>query len=279
MAKNIYITESQLDFLSESGVLNEHEALVENFGDAEKLVDMQWTSPDDFWYVLITQRKKDYISFNKRAGANSIWWKQANNVDGSYRENFAGYGIVSGNTKDEAIQSLRNITIFLHPWAEKILGSKTIQSSGNFEAVKTVCDKLYARSYITINKRSSNWLNSRIKNRIARGVLRAFEKEAGRLHDNPRDEQYYPWVMIDMDIDNKQAWQEMDQYLASKGFNPSIVHKSHDGMHYFFNSPDIANAMLSFLQFDKYTTKNRRGDPSILIKRDAKMMLYSPCGK
>lgn len=279
MARNIYITESQLNFLSENGVLNEHETLIENFSDAERLIDMQWTSPDDYWFVQITQRKKDYRSYNKRHGGNSMWWNRVNGVDGSSRENFAGYGVIKGNTKDEAKQSLKDITVKLNPWAAKIIGSQTVSSAGNCEAIKNVCDTLYARAYITINKRSMNWMQSRIQNRIANGILRAFEKESSRLHDDPRDEKYYPWVMIDMDIDNQQAWNEMDQYLASQGFNPSIVHKSHDGMHYFFNSPDIANAILNFAKFNKYVTNNRPGDPAVLIKRDAKMMLYSPCGK
>lgn len=280
MAKNIYITESQLKHICENnGLVLEHETVVDNMADAEKMIRQQWSSPDDFWFVQITQRKKDFRSYNARHGKISKWWNRDPSVDGTGRENFAGYGVVKGKTADDAVDSLKNITIKLNPWAEKLVGSKSVSSQGNAEAVYAVCDKLYARAYITINKRSMNWVQARIQNRIANGVLRAFEIESSRLHDNPRDEQYYPWVMIDMDIDNPQAWAEMDKYLASQGFNPSIVHKSHDGIHYFFNSPKIANAMVKFQQFNKYATNNRPGDPPVLIKRDAKMILYSPCGQ
>ena len=281
MGKNIYITESQLKHICENnGLIFEHEMVIDNIGDAERLIRQQWQSPDDFWYIEITQRKKDYRTYNKRHGGNTMWWKREQGVDGTGRANFVGYAVISGNSADEAVDCLKNVEVKLNPWSSRLMGGmSSVTSKGHMEAIYDVCNKFYGRAYITINKRSMSWLTARIQNRIARGVLRAFQKEASRQHENPRDEQYYPWVMIDMDIDNQNAWNEMDKYLASKGFNPEIVHKSHDGMHYFFKSPAIANAMLQFTQFNKYTTGNKPGDPAVLVKRDAKMILYSPCGK
>ena len=262
--------------------MDEHVALVDNTSSAEKLIHMQWTSPDDFWFVQITQRKKDYRSYNRRHGGNAMWWKRVNGIDGTSRENFAGYGVVSGNTADEAVESLKNITINLNPWAQKIVGTNVVTSNGNMEAVRDVCDKLYARSYISINKRSMSHAQQRVQIWNAKGKgERAFEKHASRNREDPRDEKYYPYVLIDNDIDNQQAWQEIGDYLKKKNYNPVFSLPSHDGQQIIMDNPAVANdRSVDFTPFfRKYATNNKPGDPPILIKRDAKMILYSPCGR
>lgn len=269
MAKNIIITESQFQKLFE------HIAVIDNTSDAEKLISMQWTSPDDYWFIQITQRKKDFRNFNKRHGGNAKWWDRVPGIDGSSRENFAGYGVVRGNSVQEAIDSLRNITIKLNPWAAQKMGQASVQSNGNMEAIYDICDKLWARAYITINKRSM----SRTQRIAQKGGLRAFDKESSRNH---KDAQYYPWSMIDMDIDDPNAWKETDDALKKIGITPSISHKSHDGMHYFFDNRNIMNYTEHSPEFSpiarKYAAKKQPGE-AFTMKEDAKMILYSPCGK
>ena len=200
MGKRIYITESQLGHILESnGILNEHVDVIDNTSDAEKLISMQWASPDDYWFIQVTQRKKDFRNYNKRHGGNSKWWYRVQGIDGTSRENFVGYGVVKGNTLQEAINCLHNIKIKLNPWAAQIIGQNEVQSTGNMEAIYSICDQLWARAYITINKRSM----SRTQKIAQKGGLRAFDKESSRNH---RDAHYYPWSMIDMDIDHPNAW-------------------------------------------------------------------------
>ena len=148
MAKNIIITESQFHKLFE------HIAVIDNTSDAEKLISMQWTSPDDYWFIQITQRKKDFRNFNKRHGGNTKWWDRVPGIDGSSRENFVGYGVVKGNSVQEAIDSLRSITIKLNPWAAQKMGQTSVQSNGNMEAIYDIC-----RSQLDVNTPNYNNLN------------------------------------------------------------------------------------------------------------------------
>lgn len=276
MPKNIYITEKQFGrILEETGMIDEHIAVIDNTKDVEKLISMQWTSPDDYWFIQVTQRKKDFRNFNKRHGGQSKWWNRVSGVDGTVRENFAGYGVVKGNTLQDAINCLHNIKIKLNPWAAQILGQNEVQSAGNMEAIYKVCDTLWARAYITINKRSM----SRTQRIAKQGGLRAFEKESSRNHN---DAKYYPWSMIDMDIDDANAASETDTALRKLGINPKIRHSSHDGMHYFFDTRDIMNYTEHSPEFSpiarKYAASKQPGE-AFTMKEDAKMIIYSPCGQ
>ena len=114
--------------------------------------------------------------------------------------------MVKGNTMQDAIDCLHNIKIKLNPWAAQIIGQREVTSNGNMEAIYGICDKLWARAYITINKRSMSRSQAIAKN----GGLRAFEKESSRNH---RDATYYPWSMIDMDIDDNNAAADTDAAL------------------------------------------------------------------
>ena len=276
MGKRIYITESQFEtILKNNKLLNEHIAVIDNTSDAEKLIGMQWTSPDDYWFIQVTQRRKDFRNFNKRHGGNSKWWVRTQGIDGTSRENFVGYGVVKGNSVQEAINCLHNIKIKLNPWAAQIIGKNEVQSTGKMEAIYDICDKLWARAYITINKRSMSRTQRIVKN----GGLRAFEKESSRNH---KDGYYYPWSMIDMDIDHPNAWAETDAALKKLNIVPSIAHKSHDGMHYFFNNRDIMNYTEHSPEFSPIVRKyigNKQPGEAFTMKEDAKMIIYSPCGK
>lgn len=275
-ARNIYITESQLSrILAENGMIDEHIAVIDNSKDVEKLISMQWTSPDDYWFIQVTQRKKDFRNYNKRHGGNSKWWNRVQGVDGTSRENFAGYGVVKGNTLQDAIDCLHNIKIKLNPWAAQIIGQNEVKSNGGMEAIYDICNKLWARAYITINKRSM----SRTQKIAQKGGLRAFEKESSRNH---RDAQYYPWSMIDMDIDDPNAASDTDSALSKLKINPAIRHSSHDGTHYFFDNRDIMKYSEHSPEFSpiarKYAASKQPGE-AFTMKEDAKMIIYSPCGQ
>lgn len=276
MGKRIYITESQLSaILAENGMIDEHIAVIDNTKDVESLIKMQWTSPDDYWFIQVTQRKKDFRNYNKRHGGSSKWWNRVQGIDGTSRENFAGYGVVKGNTMQDAIDCLHNIKIKLNPWAAQIIGQREVTSNGNMEAIYGICDKLWARAYITINKRSMSRSQAIAKN----GGLRAFEKESSRNH---RDATYYPWSMIDMDIDDNNAAADTDAALKKLNIAPSIKHSSHDGTHYFFNNRDIMKYSEHSPEFSpiarKYAASKQPGE-AFTMKEDAKMIIYSPCGQ
>ena len=60
--RKIIITEGQLKYILNSETktsLNEHVNEIYNVNAGIKLIDAQWESPDDFWYIYITQRKKE----------------------------------------------------------------------------------------------------------------------------------------------------------------------------------------------------------------------------
>ena len=277
MKKNIIITEEQFDRILESkGLLNEHVAVIDNTGDAQKMIGLQWKSPDDVWFIQVTQRKKDFRSYNKRHGGTSKWWKRVPGEDGTSRENFVGYGLVQGNSAQEAMDNLKNITIHLNPWAAQIIGKNDVTSNGGMEAIYTLCDTLWARAYITINSRSL----SRTKRIASRSSdPRALEKELSRNH---RDPKFSPWSMIDMDIDDPNAWSETDTALQKINLNPTIMHNSHDGKHYFFNNRGIMNYTEHSPEFrpiaKKYAASKQPGE-AFTMKYDAKMIIYSPCGQ
>ena len=276
MGKRIYITESQLSAILEStGVIDEGIAIIDNTKDVENLIKMDWASPDDFWFIQVTQRKKDFRNYNKKHGGNSKWWTRVQGVDGTSRENFAGYGVVKGNTMQDAINCLHNIKIKLNPWAAHIIGQTEVRSNGNMEAIRDVCDKLWARAYITINKRSM----ARTQRIAQKGGLRAFEKESSKSH---RDATYYPNTMLDMDINNDNAAAETLAVLKKLNILPFSTQGSHQGTHYFFKNRDIMNYSENSPEFSpiakKYASDKQPGE-AFTMKEDAKMIIYSPCGQ
>ena len=278
--KNIYITESQFNelFPDKKDVLYEHVNILNGVKLAEDIIREEWTSPDDFWFIQITQRKKDFRNYNARHGGTSKWWNRVPSIDGSSRENFAGYGIVQGNTVDEAVNSLKNVTVKLNDWAAKIIGTPTVPSNGAIEGVISVCDKLWARAYMTINKRSMSLIQGLVKKDVARGRgLRSFEKHSSEPYTGYGSEKTHPMTLIDNDIDDQKAWDDMEKLVKSKGYTPFRSTLSHDGKHFLYKTPDIEK--IDFSQFNRYSTNNKPGDPPVLVKRDAKIILYSPCGQ
>jgi hypothetical protein len=265
-------------------VLNEdHLPVVDNIDAIVGMIGEQWTSPDDFWYVYISQRYKDNLNT----------FKKNHQGDGStnFRVNFIAYGIVSGNTKEEAIENLKHIQMNVNPSFQRMVSTKgnvvkTINSTRDISAVILLCNKFNARCYMTINKRSMQQTNAYAASLKKRGMEkdREFQFAAGRQMTkddaNVKWTQVRPWGLIDCDIDNKQAQQELENYLTKNGITPEMKYESHDGMHYLFSTRDAER--LKFDYFDKkYRPSNaprRQSDPMVLFKGDACMLLYSACG-
>lgn len=283
MGKNIYVTEKQFSkiLLKEQELLTEHMNEVYQLDTAISLIEKQWSSPDDFWYVYISQRYKDNLNnFQKARVASSH----------GYRVNFIAWGIVSGNTKTEAINNLKHIDMNINDEFQTELSTKgnrikVVHSYRDISGVILLCNKFNARCYMTINKRSMTDANNYAQDLKARGKEKGkeFQFAAGRqmTHDdrNIKWTVIRPWGLIDCDIDDPKVQAELEAYLAKNNIKYEFKYESHDGMHYLFSTRDAEK--LDFSYFDKYRpggNTRRKSDPMVLFKGDACMMVYSACG-
>lgn len=261
-----------------------HLKVVDNIDEVVKLLESGWKSGDDVWWVKIEARLKDYKKYNMRnPNRKPKWWKQVNGPDGTKRENHVGYVIVRGATKEACVRSLKNAVVHLNPWAARQIGSKTVYSNGNAEAIRMVCNNFFARAYITINSRSMQNTIDKARDDKKNGLFRGreFHHRVGQSRSgiDPSGVNWTvnrPLGLIDCDVDDVQAQQELDNYLASKGIQPLFRKPSHDGMHYVIKIKDAEGLDFSFM--DKYATGNRAGDPNVLFKPDANLLLYSAIG-
>lgn len=286
---NVTFSEKAFKYIikeSLSKLLNEHVDEIFNVDTAIKLINEQWESPDDFWYVYISQRRKDNLgTFHKN-----------HNAAGSrnFSVNFIAYGVVSGNTKEEAINSLKNIKMIVnYDYQDKVSNkgkriAEVPSTSFPIQSVVVLCNKFNARCYMTVNKRSMKETNDYANTLKNRGMerYREFQFAAGRqmVNDDPINKwsEKRPYGIIDCDIDDEKAQQELENYLKKN--NIQVFHKyaSHDGIHYVLNNRDAQR--LDFSKFDtKYRTQNaavtrRKSDPMVLFKGDACILLYSACG-
>ena len=282
MGKNIIITESQYESLIKNeSVILEHQDEVYQLDTAIQLIQKQWSSPDDFWYVYISQRYKDDThNFQKARVASSH----------NYRVNFVAWGVVSGNTKEEAVDNLKHIEMNVNYEFQDKISTKgrkiaKMPSNRDISAVVLLCNKFNARCYMTINKRSMTETNNYAQQLKSNGreKYKEFQFAAGRQMANDDNTvkwtQVRPWGLIDCDIDNPVAQKELEDYLAKNNIKYEYKYESHDGMHYLFSTREAGK--LNFQQFDKYRPANaprRASDPMVLFKGDACMLLYSACG-
>lgn len=269
--------------------LNEaHLPIVDNIEDVIKWVGEHWTSPDDVWWIKIEARLKDYMNYNRRnPNANhKRWWKFQNKVDSTHRENHVGYVIVRGHSSEACQNSIRNAVVHLNPWAAKQFGSDTVYSNGNAEAIKMVCNRFFARSYITINNRLMSNTVDRAKmdkqnTKYNPFKGREFHHRIGQTRTGTDTSGINwniirPYGLVDCDVDNAQAQQELEKYFADNNVDILLKKPSHDGMHYIITIEQAKNLDFGFM--DKYSTNNRKGDPNVLFKPDANIIVYSPVG-
>lgn len=240
---------------------------------------------DDMWWINIDSRKKDFRNHNKRETDrhNQKWFTRVNRTDGTHRENHVGYILVRGRTKEAAQNSLRNCVVHLNPWAADMCGTDTVYSNGNAEALKIICNRFFARSYITINKRSIKKIINISRLDKTKGLFRGreFHHRAGQIKlgidaSGVDWSKEYPLGLIDCDVDIPQAHKELENYLVQNGVNIIKKRQSHDGMHYIVPIKDVQGLNFSFM--DKYATNNKPGDPNVLFKPDAKIPVYSAIG-
>lgn len=275
-----FVRKNQHIFLNE-----EHLKVVDNISNIIDLIGNQWTSPDDVWWIKIEARLKDYKNFNRRnyGKRREKYWSRVPGPDGTRRENHVGYVLVRGANRKACQDSIRNAVVHLNPWAARAFGTRTVYSNGNAEAIKTVCNNFFARSYITINKRSMKDTINVARRDKATGLFkgREFHHRVGQTRtgiDNSgvNWEIKRPLGLIDCDIDNEKAQLELERYLEQNGVKPLLKKPSHDGMHYIISIKDAKGLDFSFL--DKYATNNRPGDPNVLLKPDANLIVYSAVG-
>lgn len=279
MDLNRIIRESIEELINES-----HLKVVDNINDIADMIGNNWKSGDDVWWVKIEARLKDYKKYNMRnPNRKPKWWKRVDGPDGTKRENHVGYVIVRGATRDACVRSLKNAVVHLNPWAARKIGSKVVYSNGNAEAIKMVCNYFFARAYITINSRSIQGTVDKARDDKKNGLFkgREFHHRVGQGRTGV-DASGVNWTvnrplgLIDCDVDDDHAQQELDNYLASKGIQPLFRKPSHDGMHYVIKIKDAEGLDFSFM--DKYATGNKAGDPNVLFKPDANLLLYSAIG-
>ena len=262
-------------------IIESHQDIVDNIQLGIDLVDYLWLNPDNTWWIKIEARYKDYRGYNKRHPQSSTpkWWSSVGGMDGTRRENHVGYVIVRGRTKEDCVNSIKNAVVHLNPWAAQQMGTDTIYSNGNAEAIKIACNAFFARAYMTINKRSMEFAlkKAREDKRFGRNKGRELHHRLGK----PQDSKFRPGSLIDCDIDNPLAQKELSDYLNKQGINPFRDAASHDGRHYIiFDKDKQKNLDFSFLNNNKnYSSNNRPGDPPVLLKPDANMLLYSTVGK
>lgn len=275
--------------LSKLLLLEAHKNVIFDLAGGIDFIEKYWESPDDMWWIEIEQRYKDFRNHNRRnnkvPGSSSFKkWTRVPGSDGKGNGNHVGYVIIRGRTKEEAKKSLLNAVVHLNPWAAQKFGKKIVTSNGYMEAIIDVCNFFFARAYMTINKRSINSVLDRAKSDVKVGLFkgREFHHRAGQPkegNDGQVDwDKERPILFIDCDIEDEGGRRELDSFLKKN--NIDIIRKieSHDGVHYFTTDTRVLNLDFSWLD-RKYRVNNRRiDDPMVLVKHDAKMLLYSPCG-
>lgn len=290
-ASNAMIQESVRKSLDKYfGRVDEHLDVVNNLNLAIRIIKEQWQSPDDCWWIKIEQRFKDFRHYNTRHGFSEGQkgfkrWRRVDGPDGTSRENHVGYVIVKGDTLEDCIKSLTHAVVNLNPWAQHMVdtGKTQIgQSNGNMEQIIQVCNRFFARAYMTINHRSYQAASDRAEQDKKEGKFKGRElhHRIGQTKtgfDGTVDwSKERPWGMTDCDVDNVDAQAELERYHDKQGVKPFDAALSHDGKHYIFNTLKPKDFDYSFMQ--RHNSFNRRNDPNCEFKPDASIIVYSAVG-
>lgn len=284
-------------------MINEHVDVINNLNKVIEIIKEDWSSPDDFWHIEIVNRKKDDVNNQIK---NPYYFKQKKNGDNQYftmtsksnnkheiestrSKNFIAYGIVKGNTVEEAVNSLLNPTLYFTNWACKLLGmEKYTTNDGNMKAIIDVCNQFYARSYISMNKRSYESVQSSLKKKGLEnyGINSwPFSRESQRKILSNEKYTKRPWALIDFDIDDEEVAKQFEEYLRNNGVKIRYKLNSHNGIHYLVNYKDNNMAKKMKLNLDNFDIRNKTfgirnsNDKAVTLEHDNKLLLYSPCGK
>ena len=270
-------------------LIKEHQDVVNNLNVALSIIEKQWESGDDLWFINIDNRRKDTVNqkmkhpyYNKKnIKKPADHWHRVKDVGNSARNaNYVGYVLINGNTLEEALDSLRNPTVRLNTWAKEMINRDNVTSNdGEMKAIIDVCQHFYSRAYMTINKRSISEINEYL---TANGLStdmseKPFKSEAGKIrHDDNTGK--YNLGLMDCDIDDDEIQGQLISYLKSNNIDASLNFKSQDGMHAILDNPKLYKSidLKPFNLRDK--TKNKKNDKAVSIKQDGKLLVYSPCG-
>ena len=264
-------------------LMEEHLKIVDNIHEIAEFVYNNWESDDDVWWLKIDARLKDVRNYNNRTTGRKKIWDRRFDADGTSRDKHVGYVIVRGRTREECANSILNAVVLLNPWAAKEYGSRYVYSKGNAEAIREVCNYFFARSYLTINKRSMKEVLDIARHMkmspVANG--REFHNAIGRPK---KGVDFYgvdwtkkrPLGLIDCDVDDVKAQGELEDYLRKNNVTVYLKRQSHDGMHYIISIEDAKKLDFSFM--GKYSSNNRMGDFNTKFKADSSILVYSAVG-
>ena len=280
-------------------IINNKDFIVSN------IIKKQWSSPDDYWYVSILQRQKDNSNVLDSEG-NSIFVGNGKKwIDGDFSDNRIGYVIVSGNTVEEAIDSLLNakVTIF-DSWIPLIDNQKTIEcNDNNFGSIISVCRRFNARAYISMYKRSLSKNSSKdlpqdiytpniLKNELTGKTDTSSRERIFDFVSTHKPRTNLPLWFIDCDEESDDINEYVYNYIVRNcGVEPQC-YQTHNGYHYLIDMnwaaddakeiKKIKKGLNTFL-YNLYGNEGNLGKRGkqlnpITIENDKKLILYSEVG-
>ena len=217
--------------------------VINNLDKAIEIINTQWSSPDDYWYVKILQRKKDNDNVVDDEG-RSIFVNGSAWVDGDKDDNRIGYVVVKGNTKEEAINSLLNATVTIFDSWVDFVGNKHISSNdGNIGSIIEVCRAFNARAYMSSYKRSFDSFRNREpkKSGMMPGAILGL---AGKTDPSSRERVFdhltnhqrigsNPYYLIDCDDESENVQTQILDFLKNDyNIEPLQSYKTHNGVHF-----------------------------------------------
>lgn len=219
---------------------------INNLETAIKIIETQWSSPDDYWYVKIIQRKKDNNNVVDDEGrqifVNGKAW-----LDGDKYDNRIGYVIVKGNTMEEAVNSLLNATVTIFDSWVDFIGNKHVSSNnGNIGAIIDVCRAFNARAYMSSYKRSYDSFKNREpkKTGVMPSVILGL---AGKTDPSSRERVFdhltnhqkirsNPYYLVDCDDEDEGTQNKVLSFLEKEyNIKPLNVYHTHNGIHFLID--------------------------------------------
>lgn len=293
----IRINESQYKLLR---LLNEHNDIVNNFELGKKIILETWETPEDFWYVSISQRIKD--NYNVRDDDGREIFRQKKFAGTSYNVNQIGYAIIKGETREDAANSLFNAVVNILPQWVNTVGSKTVGS------IIEACEMMNARAYMKSEKKN---INDEINSSRAfkpNGVTpRDIKMLCGKTDNDSvqiimnyrmnRSDRNSNMALVDCDVDDNNSLNKVLNILNSFNIKPYECTPSHNGYHILFdkrqissNKTEIKNVITQLNQrfgeeFGDYTNKKKRTngmkrgqESQVEIGNHSNILLYSSAG-
>ena len=219
---------------------------INNLDAAVNIIQTQWSSPDDYWYVKILQRQKDNDKVVDDEG-NPIFVNDKPWLDGDASDNRIGYAIIKGNTMEEAVNSLLNATITIFDSWIDFIGTKHVSSNdGNIGAIIEVCRAFNARAYMSSYKRSFDSFKDREPKKT--GVMpSAILSLAGKTDPSSRERVFdhltnhqrigsNPYYLVDCDDEDENIHNKVLSFLKTDyNIKPLNIYHTHNGIHFLID--------------------------------------------